>query len=163
MRFDMNWETILTIRAWTSLREVAPQSEMVLPGVYRVAENAYLVTQPYNRAFEQNLPEAPFVTMAIWAESTNALRRCVNSDATAQVQTIGTKPPEILLLGTQGKYAELAQRIPQTKQKIAERAVYSNTGDFVHKVIEIDRFCFCFLNQKITKEEGAYVVEVSLH
>jgi hypothetical protein len=158
----MNWQTILDIHAWTPLREVAPRGEMVLPGVCRIGESAFLVTQPYNRAFEQNLPEAPFVTLAVWAESVSALRRCLNCDATTQVQSIITRPPDILLLGTQGKYGELSQHIPQTKRKIAERAVYSSTGAFVHKIIEIDRFCFCFLDQRIKRDEGVYAIEVTL-
>lgn len=158
----MNWEQILKMRAWTPLREVAPHGEIVLPGVYRVAENAYLVTQPYNRVFEQNRPEAPFVTLAIWAGSGNVVKRCLNSDATIEVPFVIAKPPEILLLGTQGKYGELITRIPLAQHKIAERGVYSNTGAFVQKVIEIDRLCFCFLDQRITDEEETYAIEVSL-
>jgi hypothetical protein len=157
----MTWEQLFKIRAWAPLCEVAPQSEMVLPGVYKVAECVYLLTQPYDRAFERNRPEAPFVTLAIWAGSKTALNRCVNSDVGIKVQDT-TKPPEALLLGTHGKYGELAELIPPTQHKIAEQAVYSKTGTFVHKIIKIGRFCFCFLDHRITNVEEPYAIEISL-
>jgi len=72
------------------------------------------------------------------------------------------KPPEILLLGTQGTYGELERQIPRAERSIAERAVYSNTGAFVHKVIEIARFSFCFLEPTIREEDCAYAIEVRL-
>jgi hypothetical protein len=162
MNSNVNWETILQIPAWTPLTEVTSQGELVAPGVYRVAEDAYLVTQLYNRAFEEGRPEAPFVTLAVWAESTSALKRCIDSDASVYVAATAVKPPEILLLGTRGTYGELERQIPARERKIAERAVYSNGGGFVHKVIEIARFSFYFLEPKIRSEERVYAIEVRL-
>ncbi|MEQ2005992.1 MAG: hypothetical protein ABMA26_04270 [Limisphaerales bacterium] len=158
----MNWETILQIPAWTPLREVTVQRDLVLPGIYRVAADAYLVTQVYNREFEEGRPEAPFVTVAVWAESLSALKRCVDCDVSVQVATSGVKPPDALLFGTTGTYGELERQIAARERKISERATYSNTGVFVHKIIEIGHFTFCFLEPKIRTEEQVYAIKLRL-
>lgn len=162
VKSNLTWQSILEIRAWTSLQEVTSQFEMISSNVYRIFSDAYLVTQPYNRKLEHNHPAAPFITMAIWAGSPNALKRCFETNATIDIGSLGSKPPEILLLGTQGTYGELEKIIPQKNRKMAERAIYSNTGAFVHKIIEIDRFRFCFLNSNISENEKIYAIEIVL-
>lgn len=162
MKSKMNWDRILQVPEWTPLSKVTDQGELVLPGVYRVAPDAYLVSQLYNREFEERQPGAPFVTLAVWAESGSGLKRCITSDPFVHVATPTVKPPEILLLGTQGTYGELEGQIPTIDRKIAERAVYSNTGAFVHKVIVIGRFSFCFLTPNIARDDRVYAIEVRL-
>jgi len=158
----MNWEQIIQIPAWASLRSVAPTAEPISGGIYKVADHAYLLTQRYDQKLEQNRPDAPFVTAAIWAVSLQALRRFVHNDALIPVEIGSVLPPKILLLGTQGKYGELQRQIPVDDRPTAERAVYSNSGVFVHKVIEVGRYSFCFLETTIKKEHDAYAIQVSL-
>jgi hypothetical protein len=158
----MNWEQILRIPPWSSLRSVAPAAEPISAGTYKVADHAYLLTQRYNQAFEKNHPEAPFVTAAIWAVSPQALLRFINIDATIPVEVGSRLPPRILLLGTNGKYGELQRQISANDRQCAERAVYSNLGAFVHKVIEVGRYSFCFLEPSIKKEHAAYAIQVAL-
>lgn len=158
----MEWNHILSIRTWTGLRAVIAEPDEVLPGIYRAGNDAYLQTQPYDSEFTRGLLDAPFITLAYWAPSLLALRRCAQGDTTVMVPSPWAPPPTSLLLGTSGTYSELLETTPQAKRRTAERAVYSNEGKFVHKLIKSGRFTFCFLAEAINDLDIAYAVEVAL-
>lgn len=160
--FAMDWKFILQLQAWTPLRRVVSGGDFVLPGIYAIGTNAYLRTQHYNQAFENNHPEAPFITEAYWAPSIDALKYNIQRDTTININDSLQKPPEELLLGTSGTYGELEQLIPSSEKRVSERAVYSFKGIFVHKIIEIDRFSYHYLRPTIKKDDRVYAIKVSL-
>ncbi|HXK59520.1 MAG TPA: hypothetical protein PLP42_06440 [Acidobacteriota bacterium] len=158
----MRWEEILELNAWVSLRQLPIQPEEVLHRIYRVGTDAFAHTLPYDRSFNRNNPDAPFVTLAFWAPSMKALKRCAGRDPSVVPEEPIVLPPAPLLLGTSGTYRQLRDAVPASDRWYAEKAIYSNRGLFVHKVIELGRFRYCFLQREIRDDELPYSIEVSL-
>ena len=115
MKTEMSWETIINIPAWSSLSRVTANPAQVLPGIYQVADGAYLVTQTYDRSLEEGIAGSPFTTLAVWAGGEDALRRCINSDASIYVPSPTKIPPPTILCGTQGIYSELELKLTSSE------------------------------------------------
>ena len=156
------WERILLLKTWTELRALRAEPKEVLPGVYSVGPEACLQTQPFDSRYRRHQPGAPFVTLAYWASSLHALSRCTRLDPSVTVSALSVCPPACLLLGTSGKYGDLMRQMPAAEKGLAERAVYSNQGEFVHKVIESGCFRYCFLGGGSGDEAQVYCIELAL-
>ncbi|KAB0550079.1 hypothetical protein F7R01_02365 [Pseudomonas argentinensis] len=153
----MIWNSVFSIRAWSSLKSVAAQYYEVGDGLYCVGDNVFFITQPYNECFEEGLPDAPFVTSAYWAASVGAIRHCVLQELEAFEGAISI-PPEELLLGSRGSYEEL-----RVMAGASEVATYrSMDGAFVNKSISVGRFCYFFMGRDIDPYQTPYAVEVTL-
>ena len=133
----------------------------MMDGVYRVGLDAYLKTQPHNRNFETGDPHAPFVTKAYWSPSLDGLRRLIAGDPALLVDGPLPEPPPELAQGTTGLYSELIKHVPPAGAKVAEKAIYSNKGAFLYRVISIGRLNYCFLSHE-DKDERAFLIDISL-
>jgi len=158
----MKLDEVLNVKAWTPISELNPQEiEEVIGGVYKVDLNLYLRTQLYNRNLEMGDIGAPFVTMAYWASSIEALKRIVLNDPKYDVVDSIMSPPFELTLGTSGLYSELSKKATLGDERASESATYSAKGLFVKKIIEIGRFGYCFASRH-EKDEYAFAVEIAL-
>jgi len=158
----MNWDEILNLNAWTPLSEIGiVDVEPIIDGIFRVGRDAYLRTQQYNERLEMGDSQAPFVTMAYWAPSMEGLRRLVLSDPSIRIAEPIPVPPPELAMGMNGRYLELAKQAPLTGQKYSERAVYSNKGVFLKKLLRIGPLGYCFMDRE-ERDEQAFAIEISL-
>jgi len=158
----MEWNEVLSLPAWTPLSEIARSAEPVMDGIYMVGPNAYIKTQAYNRSLEIGDPRAPFVTKAYWAPCLDALRRSICGDPSLGMVAPMVVPPPELVLGTSGVYSELIRQVPEGGGKIAERAIYSNTGAFLYRMINIGRFNYCFLSNEDKGDDRTFLIDISL-
>ncbi len=158
----MEWQGILNLKRWTELSAVIAAPNEVFPGVYDAGSEAYLQAQPYDSEFRLGQIGAPFATLAYWAPNLAALERCTRLDPGIEVSGPWPPPPSCLLLGTAGKYGDLVHRMSSAERQLAERAVYSSGGKFVHKVVERGRFTYCFLGGGFSDEDRVYCIEVGL-
>jgi len=151
----------LAIKSWTPLREVVVDATEVAPGVFAIASNVYLQTQPFNAAFETNLPNAPFVTLLYWASCLPAVQRLLLGNPSVEVGA-EARPPGNLVFNTDGTYGQLLAQVPATQQKSAEMAQYNSKGAFLYKKIELFPFTYYFSNLKISKGERTCLIAVRL-
>lgn len=155
----LNWKGLLSVSAWTPLKSVSRSLLNHLSGVlYQLADNVFVVAQPYDQSFIVGAPDAPFITMLYWVACVEAAKRCVLQETQFDSFPI-IHPPAELLLGTDGSYGELVKLADSS----AEWAVYKGSdGGFVHKVIAINNYSYFFLNPEIEYSQKPYAIEVSL-
>lgn len=158
----MELNEVLRMRAWTPISEIACSAERVMDGVFRVGPNVYIRTQDYNRNLEVGDPRAPFVTKAYWAPYVDALMRVSLGDPSLGTMVPRVGPPPELMLGTSGVYSELIRLVPAGEINISERAVYSNTGVFLYRMINIGRFNYYFLSNEDKDGERPFLIDISL-
>lgn len=158
----MLWNDILCLHAWTPLSNIESDAEQVFDGVFKIGPNAYVKTQMHNMSFETGDPHAPFITKAYWAPHLDALKRSVIGDPLIGADKAVIPPPEELLLGTSGLYAELIEKIPLSLKGRAERAIYSNKGAFLYRLINIGRLNYCFLGNENRGNDLTFLIDISL-
>lgn len=158
----MNWNEILNLSAWTPLSQIGNLDiEPIVDGVFRVGVDAYLRTQQYNELLQMGDSRAPFVTMAYWSPSVDGLKRLILGDPSICVAKPIPAPPPELAMGMTGRYLELAKQAPLMGQRYSERAVYSNKGVFLKKLLSIGPLGYCFMDRK-ERDEHAFAIEISL-
>ena len=157
----MEWEKLDNIKPWFSLKDHFPCAKHVENDLYVGDNDQYLLTSPVNRDFKGDQPGAPFVTIAFWAQSEAAARRCALKDLSVPVSLTNKIPPPFFLFGTDGSYGELLKcKRVKSLGRVSERAVYhGTTGVFVHKIIDATKFIFCFLELNIRYDEKPYAIE----
>jgi hypothetical protein len=157
----MNLTDLMRLRAWSPLSEVCHGAELVMDGIYKVAPDLYLRTQPHDRNFAPNNPRAPFVTKGYWVPTIAGLRRLVAGIPDEEIDGPLPAPPAELGQDTSGYYSELTAKITLDSARTAERAVYSNKGTFLYRMISIGRLAYCFPSHE-DKEERAFAIGISL-
>jgi hypothetical protein len=158
----MNFNDILGLRAWTPLSEVSKDElDLIVDNVYALGSDVYLRTQPHNRAYEVGDPRAPFVTKAYWSPSVEGLKRLILGDPSFHASEPLSIAPSELALGTTGLYSEILKQAWSTNAQVAERAIYSNKGAFLSRVISVGRLSYCFQSHE-DKDERAFLIEISL-
>ncbi len=158
----MKLDEVLNMKTWTPVSQLnLEEIEEVMDGIYKVDLNLYLRAQLYNRNLEVGDINAPFVTMAYWAPSMEALRRIVLNDPKYGVGDSVMSLPLELALGTSGLYSELSKKATLSDERSSESAIYSAKGLFVKKIIEIGRFGYCFASL-CEKDEYTFAVEIKL-
>jgi len=124
-------------------------------------ENLYLRAQSYDAQGQRDLPDAPFVTLVYWTTSFPALQRVVTRDLSGEISNV-PDPPSELTFGTNGTYAELKNKVPPARRKIAETAAYDMQGRFLYRQITIPPFTYYFASLEAWPEERACLIAVRL-
>lgn len=158
----MDWSEILQVKEWSPLSDISDKAAVVADGILQVAPDGYIVTQPYNKLLEENDAHAPFVTRAYWGSTADAVRRRVEGDPTVGNAPPLLHPPPELLLGTSGTYGELVRKAHALGDRFSERACYSNSGQFLYKLISSGRFEYCFLNNEEDDDESTFLIQIAL-
>jgi hypothetical protein len=158
----MDWKEILGLGAWLPLSTVEHLRLDLPNGIIKVGPDAYLRTQPHDRDLEMNRPGAPFVTMGYWTGSLPALERLIRGDPTVENGSVSACPPVELLLQTNGTFGELREMGMANRTLRSERAVYSNQGTFLYRVLDIERFTYCFYGRTDQANDRPFAIEVSL-
>ncbi|WP_157050588.1 hypothetical protein [Herbaspirillum rhizosphaerae] len=114
----MEWSRIFNLHTWTPLSEIDGDVEQIADGIYRVATNTYVQTQPYNKNFEEDDPRSPFVTKAYWSSSVDSLKRVVLGDPSLVSKPFEVSIPEELSFETKGEYSALLKPIPKGEEKV---------------------------------------------
>lgn len=157
----MNWTDILALRVWTPLAEISVDAKKIDDGLYKIGEDAYIKTQPYNRNFEKADALSPFVTKAYWSASLNGIKRAIVGNASSNVEKIAGEVPVELTNGTSGFYSQLVAKIPPGDRSFSERAIYSNKGEFLYKLVSLGRLNYFFYNYDDV-DEMVFLIEISL-
>ena len=133
----------------------------MMDGVYQVAPDLYLRTQPHDKNFESGNPRAPFVTKGYWAPAIRGLRCLVAGIPYEIIDEALPAPPAEFGQDTSGNYSELVAKIRPDSAQTAERAVYSNKGTFLYRVVSVGRLDYCFPSHT-DKDERAFAIASSL-
>ncbi|MBC3873635.1 hypothetical protein [Undibacterium flavidum] len=158
----MNWNDILNLRVWTPLSAIGDYGDPIIDGIFEIETNTYVKTQTHNRNFELGDPNAPFITKVFWATNLDALKRHLFGDPALGKDAPKNVPPSNLLNGTTGKYVDILNQTRQEGKVAIERAVYSNSGEFLYKAISIGRVNYCFLNPQEDEQEQVFLVDLAL-
>lgn len=159
----MDWRDILLLKSWTPLSRLHPSPQPVAPGLCQVGPHAFLLLRDVNRRLERNDPDAPFVTRAYWATSLEAVLRIKGGgDAGIGGQAPGECPPAELLLGSSCRYGDLLGAAIAQRLDPSERAQYSNTGEFLCRLIGCGRFEYLFLGRADDPNERPFLVDIRL-
>lgn len=157
----MEWSRLMNFKPWFPLKDYFPNARHVEGDLYWTDQDQYVLTSPVDKNFQRGKPSAPFVTLAYWAISENAIRRCVFRDLSVEVSTVDKMPPDFFLMGTNGTYEKLltCEKIKKLGH-IAEQASYDSfTGKFIHKVIDATQIQYYFLDKKVKFNERPYAIE----
>lgn len=157
----MTWSDIIKLRGWTSLSEVNCTPELVMDGIYKIGEYAYVKTQPHNKKFEEGDPRAPFITKAYWSPTLEGLKKLILGDPSVQILGSLPSPPVEITHGTSGFYCELSKYNTVVGKSNSERGIYSSQGVFLYKIINIELFNYYFISN-VDENERTFLIDVAL-
>jgi hypothetical protein len=115
--------------------------------VLSLGENVYAFIVPYDEKLDTSAAGAPFATMAVWAETSGAVRRALLREIEADVASPDQLPPEELMLAPEvTAYGGLLAAARRAGMRVLEYAAYrvATDGVFVHRAIDCGRFVYCF-------------------
>jgi len=148
---DLSW-----FKPWTPLRGIPFPTQKVGDSIYNIAPSAFVFTVKYNRSLVED-EYSPYATILIFAPSSGAAERSLNSAVTLDSQ----EPLDLALIPAIGitdwSYASLS-KLPG----VFESARYHGlTGQFVEVSLRWGSFEFCFRENNLGSESKPYLLRYS--
>ncbi|MBS0261187.1 MAG: hypothetical protein JSS02_04465 [Planctomycetes bacterium] len=158
----MHWNELLCLPCWIPLHKLSANARQIDEWLFEIGPNQFVLALPADSEFRCGRRDAPFVTIAYWAGSVAAAKRCALNSPSIHVE-VNAIPPTELLLGTTGTYGALTREIGARHIPKMEHASYDGTtGEFVQKIISTRPFSYCFLDSSMNESELPYAIEVAL-
>jgi hypothetical protein len=158
----MEWIKIINLPEWTPLASIGDEVERVTDDLFKVGLDAYVRTRQVNRNYEENDPNSPFVTKAYWACTVDAVKRDFLGDPALGAEAPKEPPPSCLLMDGAFRYGDLTDKARELSNTFAERAIYSNSGQFLYKAVSVGPMKYCFLNPEEDRNEPTFLIQVTL-
>lgn len=158
----MNWLELLNTPVWSPLESIFKEPLLIVPRIYRVGVSQYVLAMKHNKNFQLNKPDAPFITMAMWAPTNElAIKALCNTDIIQQPIVI--PPPKELLLGTEGRYGQLYKRKRLDGGSMPpNRGVINLDGIFSHSIIDLGLFRYCYFNEEPGHEDLPFAIMIDI-
>ena len=150
-------------RAWTPLRQRFPNAVQLRSRVYKVATYQYVLARQQNREGVRGLSDAPFAAAGYWAVCDDAVIRDDEGDVSLTPKP-GIRPPDELLLGTDGCYRSLVS-CPEVRAlgPIGESASYNQEGHMLHINLRTKTFRYCFLEYPSPPDQWPYAIAIRFY
>ncbi|MFL6247284.1 MAG: hypothetical protein ACJ74H_14730 [Thermoanaerobaculia bacterium] len=152
---DMPWDELLRLPLWTPLSATASAAEDLSENVKKIGEQKYLfVVDSDLSGHEEN---APYITMAIWAETDGAALRAADGALEVDVELPHATPAAVLLPpGSIPEYRSILAGLRRRRDNVLESAEYriAIDGAFLHKVIRGDKGSYFFRRNDIVAWEN---------
>ena len=71
----MNWSKLIKIKEWTPISRLECNLIKLKEDFYKISENQYCISAPYNSMTLEEAPGGPFVASFLWACSEGAARK----------------------------------------------------------------------------------------
>lgn len=160
----ISWNEILRLSIWTPLSATGIATEDLSEDVKKIGEQKYLFVVRSDFAGREE--RAPYVTLAIWAETDGAALRAADGQMEADtVSAPDTPPPSILLpAGALPGYSSILAGLRLRGDDVLETAEYriATDGAFLHKVVRAGREAFYFGSDEILPSEKPFAITYRL-
>lgn len=161
----MTWSELKQFASWTPLRQFPTPLHFLSDGLVMISDSSFFYVVPYNRQFIKT-PEAPYITLLIWAQSPGAALRAMDSQIEQDDGSTNCQPPPELLLSpdsvTYGSI--LRQARIRGDLSVLEHASYRSADDgaFIHRTISVgSEFEFHFRGRENDDGEKPYAIQYS--
>lgn len=150
----------------TLLSKVVQQSHtdaFLSPSVYRIDSEMYLNISLFRPGGLEKDPRGPFITGIVLAASDGAVRRALLMEIESDDGSALTVPAEFLPSegAVAATYGDILRGLKNDKPKVCqETAAYriASGGEFIHRIIETERFSFFFRNPEHDDSDAPYVI-----
>jgi len=160
----MNWKKLMKIKAWSPVKKCGIDFEFLKEGIYKLGDGAYALTSAYNKSLIEDVKNGPFVNNIFWALDDGAIYRCILQEIECfDERTDISRPPEELTIKNNITYGDLIKSAKTGKYgKYMECAAYRADGKFVHKIIDVGKLSYFFLDNAEIKDELPYSIRCTL-
>jgi hypothetical protein len=161
----MTWSELKRFASWTPLRQFPAPLHFLSDGLAMISDCSFFYVVPYNRQLIKT-PEAPYITLLIWAQSPGAALRAMDRQiAKDDGSTTFQPPPELLLSPDSATYGSiLRQARVRGDVSVMEHASYRIADDraFIHRAISVgSEFEFYFRGRENDHGEKPYAIRYS--
>jgi hypothetical protein len=160
---DVPWDEVVRLPVWTPLSATAIIAEDLSENVKKIGAQKYLFVVDSDRS--GNEENAPYITMAIWAETDGAALRAADGALEADVELRHATPVAILLPpGSIPEYCSILAGLRRRRENVLESAEYriATDGAFLHKVIRGDKGSYFFRRNDIVASEKPFAITYRL-
>lgn len=107
----MEWSELIKIPKWASVSDVGLDLIEIEEDFYKITENQYCFSVPYNSVSLEEAPSGPFITAFLWACSEGAAKRMYLNEIESDDGVSVLPPPEILPSPDKKSYREILERL----------------------------------------------------
>lgn len=155
---DITWDHILGLRIWTPLSATGIPTEDLSENVKKIGVQKYLFVVGSDLAGREE--RAPYVTLAIWAETDGAALRAADGQLEADTRSAPDTPPPSILLpaGALHDYGSILSGLLLRGDDVLETAEYriATDGAFLHRVVRAGREAFYFRSNETLPSEKPF-------
>jgi len=159
----MTWDELKALKCWIPLCAVPTTCGVLGDVLFGLGDHMYLVAVGHNRNLEF-VAGTSFVTQVVWAVSDGAAQRAVNGRIEMDDRLVMAAPTQMLLAGTATTYGDI-MRLFGTRRygQVSESAHYRwSDGEFIHRIISGNSFCFYFRKREDDGSETPYAIAYRL-
>jgi hypothetical protein len=161
----MDWSEVIRIPKWTPISKLDCDLMILDDYFYKLAENQYCLSAPYNSMSLVEAPGGPFLTSFLWACSEGAARRVYLNNIESDDKVEISPPVEILPYPDSNTYGGILKGLEKIGSKsVMEHAAYRimSDGAFIHRIIESEIAAYFFRSPKYDDREVPYAIQWNL-
>jgi hypothetical protein len=161
----MEWSELIKIPKWTSIHKLGLDLTKIEDDFYKLSENQYCLSAPYDSMSLEEAPGGPFITSFLWACSEGAAKRVYLNEIESDDKVNVSPPHEILPSPEKKTYKEILNGLKELRCKsVMEHAGYRivSDGAFIHRVIESEIASYFFRKSEHDSSEVPYAIQWNL-
>lgn len=157
----MDWSEMIRTPKWTPISKLNCELIILNDNFYKISENQYCLSAPYNSMSLVETPGGPFLTSFLWACSEGAARRAYLNNIESDDKVTVYPPSQILPYPDSKTYVSILKGLKQIGLKsVMEHGAYRimSDGAFIHRVIESKIASYFFRSPKHDDREVPYAI-----